>query len=328
MELNLNIVEHRNNLAKYVAGEMTEPEIEKFEAIVNSDPSNKKLVNSTISDWEIIGTNKTELPNTDNAWNRLKTRIEQEASSAQNRSRKPAITRWAVAAMAIIIVASTYFALNIKQQNIIIKGASGLTTLVHTLPDGSRVFLEGNSQISYTKRFAKNNRNVTLNGEAFFDITKNPKIPFVIETQNTSIKVLGTSFSVKSGSKTDFELVVQTGSVSIKQKNSNTKSIIAAPGDRVTLIDNHLAISKENIAPLQNLKNKRLQFKDEPLANIIQTINKAHQTNIALGSTALGNRKLTVTFMNNSVQSMVEIISNALELEVLYDENTITLWQP
>lgn len=332
MELNLNIAEHRNSLAKYVAGEMSLSEVEEFETLVGSNPNNKKLVNDTKNDWSIIGTKQIKLPNANRAWNNLKTRIDQETLSTQtvklDKKGKANFVGWAVAAMAVIAVASVYFTLGVQHQNIVIKSTSDLTTLVHTLPDGSSVFLEGNSQISYTKRFAKNNRNVTLNGQAFFDITKNLKIPFTIETPNTNIEVLGTSFSVKSTGQTDFELVVQTGSVSIKQKNTYAESIVAAPGDRVTLINNHLTKSKESTAPLQNLRNKRLQFKDEPLANIIRAINKTHQANIVLGSPTIGNRKLTVTFMNNSVQSMVEIICEALGLEVEYNENTITLWQP
>ena len=332
MKLNLNIPEHRNSLAKYVAGEMTLSETVEFEKLVSTNPNNKKLVNETKNDWNLIGAKQIKLPNPNKAWSNLKTRIEQEAPSTQtvsfNKKSKTNFVRWAVAAMAVIIIASAYFTVNIKRQNIVVNSTSDLTTLVHTLPDGSSVFLEANSQISYTKHFAKSNRNVTLKGQAFFDITKNPEIPFTIETLNASIKVLGTSFSVKSTNDTDFELVVQTGSVNITQKNSSTESMTAAPGDKITITNNHLTKSRENIAPLQSLRNKRLQFKDEPLANIIQAINKTHHTNIVLSSTTIGTRKLTVTFMNNSVQSMVEVICKTLQLDAEYKENTIILWQP
>ncbi|MDY0199721.1 MAG: FecR domain-containing protein [Tenuifilaceae bacterium] len=332
MELNLNITEHRNSLAKYVAGEMTLSETEEFETLVDTNPNNKKLVNDTKNDWNIIGANHIKLPNANKAWNNLKTRIELETPLAQatnfKRKGKVNFVRWAVAAMAVIVIASAYFTVSTIRQNIVVNSTSALTTLVHTLPDGSSVFLEANSQISYTKRFAKKNRNITLKGQAFFDIAKNPEIPFNIETLNTSIKVLGTSFSVKSTNSNDFELVVQTGSVNITQKNNRTESITATPGDRVTLENNHLTKYKENATPLKTLLNKRLQFKDESLANIIQAINKTYNTNIVLGSSAIGSRKLTVTFMNNSVQSMVEVICKTLHLNAEYKESSITLWKP
>jgi ferric-dicitrate binding protein FerR (iron transport regulator) len=113
-----------------------------------------------------------------------------------------------------------------------------------TLPDGSQVVLNGNSMLTYDKYFDKEIREVQLNGEAYFDVTKNPDRPFIIHTRQMDIKVLGTSFNVKSydnDKRSETSLI--RGSIEVTMKNDPAKKIILKPADKLVIVNNAAAIS-------------------------------------------------------------------------------------
>lgn len=329
MKLNLNIPDHCSTIAKYLAGEMTDAEAKNFEAMVNAYPENVMLVNDFRNDWNQIGNTQMNTPNVDNAWHKLITKLDEESLVEESNIKsiiygKPWLR--VVAAIAIVlVVGSAFLFTGLLNRSIVIQSTSEPSTLVHTLSDGSVIYLESNTTLTYTKGFGKRNRNVSLDGEAFFDVSRNPELPFVIETSSAQIRVLGTSFSVKSTKDSEFEVLVQTGSVNVESKAGKSKGLIALAGDRVKLANNQLTKTRELTPPQLKHKTQRLQFKDEQLATIVRVLNKTYDANIVLESYEVGNRRLTVTFVDNSVESIVQVICAALGLESKYENSTIIL---
>ena len=87
-------------------------------------------------------------------------------------------------------------------------------------PDGSIVTLNRNSKLIFPKHFTKNVREVTITGEAFFDVKPNTSKPFIINAGNVQVKVLGTSFNVCAYPGTEtVEVVVESGKVQVTRKN-------------------------------------------------------------------------------------------------------------
>ena len=98
------------------------------------------------------------------------------------------------------------------------------------MPDGSRIFLNRNSEFSYRSNFGDRNRNVTLTGEAFFEIAPDAAKPFIIDAGNARVKVVGTSFNViTNNSRSAVEVFVKTGKVMLSN-NSGSKSMALEPG--------------------------------------------------------------------------------------------------
>lgn len=331
MKLSLDIPKDCNAIAKYIAGEMSPSEVEAFETMVKSHPDNYALLEMMKNDWKQIGNTKVKTPNVDQAWQNLQAKLESETLLNQQRATVPLYrhswVQW-VAAVAVILIVSSVYLSTAFTGNITIQSSSDTSTLVHTLADGSIVYLEANSTLKYSKRFGKSNREIFLKGEAFFEVTPNANLPFEIETQNAMVKVLGTSFTVKALENADFEVVVETGTVNVSSKADNVSGVIAQAGDRITLVNNKLTRSAGLIDPSKKFLNQRFQFKDEQLAAIVNIINKTYGVNILIGTPGIESRKLTVTFLNNSVPSMVEVICATLGLESEFDANTITLRQP
>ena len=198
------------------------------------------------------------------------------------------------------------------------------TTLVTTLEDGSVVYLAGNTSLQYPQHFSSDRREVSLQGNALFDVAGNRARPFVIETEDTRIEVLGTAFNVKSSGSSPFELSVQRGEVKVTLKKSG-QDIHVKAGETVTLLSRKLQLSTTPDPGQFARYTERIRFKDEMLGNILRVIN-SQNPGIRLETTPeLQNRTLTVTFSNDTPEDMAELICLALNLKKTEKNNTITL---
>lgn len=101
-----------------------------------------------------------------------------------------------------------------------------------SLEDGTRVFLNKGSELAYREDFNTRKRNVKLNGEAFFEVTSDPVHPFTVETEGINIRVLGTSFNVKTGNS--IETVLEKGRVALETAKGQTLATLA-PGQRAVV---------------------------------------------------------------------------------------------
>jgi transmembrane sensor len=331
MKLNTNIPEHLEQIAKFIAGEMNPSEIKNFEELINLDKQNITLINKMKNDWNRIGNMSYNKPDTSIAWSKLHQKFTEENlihSSQETPIHKLSWVNWAAAVVAIFVVSSAFLFSGIFTKEIIIASSSDPSTIVHILADESTVYLKPNSELRYSKRFGKKNRSVSLTGEAFFDVTRNEDLPFQIDTHNAMVEVLGTSFTVKSYEHSNFELIVETGKVSISTKEENKQALVVLAGEAVSLINKKLAKSVAIEDSYQNLLIQRLHFKDETLNDIISVINKNYNANIILDFQGADNKRLTVTFHNNSITSIVEVICATVGLQANFTNNTIILRKP
>lgn len=197
--------------------------------------------------------------------------------------------------------------------------------MVTTLEDGSVVYLAGNTSLKFPEHFSSDRREVSLQGNALFEVAGNRKRPFVIETEDTRIEVLGTAFNVKSNDSSPFELSVQRGEVKVTLKKDG-QNIHVKAGETVTLLSRRLQLSMTPDPALFDRYTKRIRFKDEKLGNILRVIN-LQNPDIQLETTPeLWNRTLTVTFSNDTPEAMAELICLALDLKKTRQDNMILLF--
>ena len=162
-----------------------------------------------------------------------------------------------------------------------------------SLPDGSHVWLKENTQLSYVENFAGDTRQLKLEGEAFFDVTKNPAKPFIIQAGEGTITVLGTSFSVDTDNIST-EVLVKTGKVAFK----------AAEDVEPILLTKNMKADFQNgtTAPIVNTKvslnelawqSGVLQYRGETLKQILSDVEKAYAVSIVLTNKDLVNCTFT-----------------------------------
>jgi ferric-dicitrate binding protein FerR (iron transport regulator) len=168
---------------------------------------------------------------------------------------------------------------------------------------------------SFPVKFEENSRNVELKGEAFFDIMPNPEKPFIIETDEVLIQVLGTAFNVNTKNENSFELCVDRGKVKVTLKQDPSHEEFVVAGEKITASEHSLVKSKYTTDNSNVWYKQRMHFKDEPLQNIINVLNRNFNTTFVFDKKEIGNRKLTVTFHNETPETMTELICVTLNLK-------------
>ena len=113
------------------------------------------------------------------------------------------------------------------------------------LPDGSNVWLNAGTQMQYPVSFMEDKREIILDGEAYFDVARNEKCPFIVHTHAMDIEVLGTKFNVEAYAKQqNFEASLIQGKIKIKSPSDNNISQVLLPDYKSTLKNGKLVISK------------------------------------------------------------------------------------
>lgn len=179
-----------------------------------------------------------------------------------------------------------------------------------TLPDGTKVWLNSGSQITYGTRFNNKERILQLDGEAFFDVAPDKDRPFIVEAGPVSVKALGTSFNVKSyGDEEDIQTVLTSGKVEVFTDNT---SYTIEPDQRV--VYNKATGDMEKTGVTNGLmyaewRNNRLIFRSETLENIVRQLERTYNTEIIIESESLKQYKITGSAGNNSLESILQIMA-------------------
>lgn len=178
-----------------------------------------------------------------------------------------------------------------------------------SLPDGSDVTLDTGASVSYEESFGKKTRNITADGRVFFDVFKNKKKPFIIETGGLKIKVLGTKFDVDS--RPD-EVVVSLveGSVSLTRIGKEEESIMK-PGE-VAVYDKksgEVRIDKGDVRGSILWCSERLSFQDATLDKVCHDLSKWYGVNVVLADNLVGKGCINFTITDESLESVLSIIS-------------------
>ena len=186
------------------------------------------------------------------------------------------------------------------------------------LPDASSVSINALSSISYNKSKWNDNREVQLDGEAYFKVAKGSK--FDVVTKAGTVTVLGTQFNVNQRNDY-FEVICYEGLVGVAYNNTNTKLY---PGDRLLLLDGKLiATEKENLTAPSWIDNHSL-FKILPYKNVVAEFER--QYNVTVDLKGIDDSQLfTGSFTHNNMEVALKSITLPLHLTYSKKDHTITL---
>lgn len=312
-------------LVKYVLGEATEEERLQVEAWMASDVAHKKQYEDFKTIWE--ESKQLALVSTvdeNAAWQRFKQRVNQPKEKAVVRKMRPAM--WLrIAALFIVIAGAGYFGYKLFNEKPIetIVVASNNIPLVDTLPDGSVVTLNKNSQLDYPSKFKGETRSISLKGEAFFNVTPNKQKPFIIHVNDVTVRVVGTSFNVKSVNGVT-EVIVETGVVQVIRNN---KMVELHPKEKtkVTQQDSVLTKAKEQDKLYNYYRSKEFFCDGTPLWKLVQALNEAYDVHIEIENPKLRSEPLNVTFNNESLDQILDVIVETFKISKTQVKDRIIL---
>jgi ferric-dicitrate binding protein FerR (iron transport regulator) len=312
-------------LVKYLADEATPPEQEMVEAWLSSSEANLHYFQHFQMIWEesrqlAVTTTIDE----NKAWQKFQRRIKKEETKKITINR---VGWWRIAASILIIVSIGWFINTILNKRIkdaeTVNIASVNEVKKDTLPDGSIATLNKHTSLSYPAAFKGKTRKVKLKGEAFFNITPDKDKPFIIDVNDVQVKVVGTSFNVRSNDGIT-EVIVETG---IVQVIKDGKTIELRAGERTSLTQKDSSGTREvSEDKLYNYYiSKTFVCDNTPLWKLVEKLNEAYGVHIQIEREELRKQPLTVTFDEESLDTILTIITQTLTAKVSRNGNEIIL---
>lgn len=303
-------------LEKYLASDCTPQELEEFWTLMSELSENDLVSQELAALWERMP-RQTPEP----AWDQLYTRLQQKISESDidmvrvmTEKRPTGFKRLAIAASVLLALVSVWWLIPASKPaptlHVQLPAKEQTTNKIITLPDGSLVTLNEDSELDYPAAFQGKTREVTLRGEAFFEVVPNKSKPFIVRTGNIVTRVLGTSFNIKAaGGATPISVTVSTGKVQVQQDN---KTVLAEllPGDQLIIDKAAIAplLTKANMKEVLVWKKDEPVFEDVPLEIAIPLINQYYGINIQLKDESLRTRKFTGNFINDPMKQTLDVI--------------------
>ena len=258
---------------------------------------------------------------------RLKQRIGQEEAPSARVVKMNTATPWLrVAAAAVVMALMTWGAVSFMGDTTPdfawaeLHTNDGETREV-VLPDGSTVTLNSNTYLRYRSDLdVAEIRDIQLEGEAFFDVTRRPEQPFIIRTANAEVRVLGTSFNVREiPGDTRTEVEVATGKVAVKSLTDDTRQVVITAEEAVVLENNILTTytTADRVFNGINWHKGQLSFKNTQLQEALPQIERAYQVDLLWEPAALLNCQITGDWQEENFAAVVEILESLTGLTVI-----------
>jgi transmembrane sensor len=250
--------------------------------------------------------------NVDDAWKKVSSRIDIETVAEVREpvrilSMRSTFMRVAAASLILLgISAATLYFVSTDSLSRKITVATGDSQFNHvSLPDGSRIFMNRNSELTYRSNFGKHSRNVALAGEAFFEIAANPSKPFIIDAGKASVKVVGTSFNViTNNTDSAIEVFVRTGKVMLTD-NGGTQSLLLEPG-YVGTMDSKLSEKRLNSNPnYLAWQTRSLVYNGETLDVVFRDLKRVFNMEIIADDPSILNETWTTSPIDNKSQETI-----------------------
>lgn len=237
-----------------------------------------------------------------------------------------------VAAVVLIALASTFY---FKSQKIISPALQQPQIVENTavdfsgkqlvrLPDGSTVLLNDNSTLKYDQKdFNSKTREVTLTGEAFFDIKRNEEKPFIVHTGKVQTKVLGTAFNINAFNSSDnIEVTVARGKVQV----GDTEKIygVITPNQQIKVNKSTFSFQQNNVsaAVVTEWKSNYLILDDINMQEAALLISHKYKVEIVLANDKIKNCRITASFLNDEdLDHVLKVVSSVIETEYRYNKS-------
>ncbi|MBC9795432.1 FecR family protein [Sinomicrobium weinanense] len=194
------------------------------------------------------------------------------------------------------------------------------------LPDGSEVSLNAGSKLKYPSTFKeKGQRNVYLEGEGYFSVIRNEKVPFVVHTPKMDIEVLGTKFNVSSFSNDDrTTAVLVEGSVAVRETVTR-KSVVIKPGQAAIAEDNGISVKKVEVSKYVAWTRGELLFIDDTFEDILKKLERHYNVSITNKAPSLNQVRYSGRFDTESIDQVLEAFKINTDFEYYIEKNRIII---
>jgi transmembrane sensor len=305
-------------LTAYITGNTDSETRKHVEALIDSSEIHKAEYEALKKAWKKTEAFETPFCESDTA--PALEKVHAKIARRTHKQKHLRISLWAAAASIFLLVSIgiIWQQANKPQYELALNTEKAAKT---KLPDGTVIQAAENSSIYLASNYKKSNRRkVKLQGEAFFNVKKNSEKAFIVETQNATVEVLGTSFNIKSKFGIT-EVFVKTGKVKLtaaKRTENYPESIV--------LIENEIGRyspkaglvkipAKKSNANTMFHADKSLFFENTELEVVLNTLEKYYEIPTKVDNSKLLNKKFTGSFHNDSLEHIIKVLALSFELD-------------
>jgi ferric-dicitrate binding protein FerR (iron transport regulator) len=355
MNINYQITsEEKRAIVNYLLGELTTNDSELLNRWLEKNKTNKLIFDQFSDIWQASSHNNlSKQIDADNAWRDFQNQINIQDKKTRNIFWNEIIRIAAVFIVALFLGGLGYYFIDQKKET---NSKSGFVEYVSPLgsrsfvklADGSTVWLNAGSTLTYKNSFGKENRELQLTGEAFFEVKKNKKIPFIVKTSEIDIIALGTKFNVKAYSEEKtIETTLIEGSVKLESSSvkladnlflkPNEKAVFTKKNKSVELIAKNQNInqtspqvkSKLEIIeavepdPIISWKDQRWVICNEKLGDLAVKLERRFDVNFIFDSDLLKDYSFRGTLEDETLEQILEAIKFSSPINYVIDQKTV-----
>lgn len=344
-------------LAKVQSGDATPEEQLELNQHLVSSPEDQHLAQMVNEFWtiEMPGKDQPDADETAARWEKFNRQIGNNMPVVHptGKVRQMVIRLVGIAAIGLVLIGSIWLwnamtSASPAPKNVV-STKNGSKSKIE-MPDGTQVWLNVGSRIEYDGNYGKDNREITLTGEAYFDVVHNEKKPFIIHTRAMNVKVLGTVFNVKAypgDGVTEAALI--RGSIEVTFPGRPNEKLILRPNDKIAVTDKgdkveeqtsaahnqqekpDIMVAKLNYQPADStvietswVKNK-LIFRRKPFAELAKDMERWFNVNIQIQDSSLLDKQFTGTFSNESITEALNFLSLTFSFQYQFNKSTNTV---
>lgn len=318
-------------ISAQLKNEADENQLKQIREWLDMSPENSVILAEIANTWSLTK-NRTEFyrPDMSTNWQKLMTRINYQPN--QNAVRKIYL-RWAAAAAILVIV----FLAGIGIGDVFRKPTT--TAVSYTkiiapeghktqivLPDSTYVWLNSGSELQYPSDYSAHNRVVTMKGECFFDVVKDPAHPMVVTGSKFKVKVFGTHFNVNEhNSRNLADVTLVSGKVQVFSLQDKLVSELK-PGEQLVLNEGKYSLQKaNNLEALTAWLNNMLIFDNQPFEEVIHYLEKWYGVKIQLDKDLYYRHNYTFKVKTESLREVMELISVITPIEYKIEGEQVTI---
>ena len=274
----------------------------------------------------------------DKAFENFRNRVESQKEIQSTSRRGFSLSAlWRYAAVVAIIIAVgciSYWQGEVKVKDtfadISVEAPLGSKTKLY-LPDGTLVWLNAGSRMTYSQGFGVDNRKVELEGEGYFEVKRNEKIPFFVKTKDLQLQVLGTKFNFRDYPE-DHEVVVSLleGKVGLNNLLREEKEAVLSPDERAVLnkANGFLTVESVTASNASQWTDGYLFFDEELLSDIAKELERSYNVKIHIANDSLKTFRFYGNFVRReqNIQEVLEALASTEKMQYKIEERNITIY--
>lgn len=308
---------------RYLSGELSPEEARHFRELIEKEPDKKKRFEEFRKIWDSAGSlREQEEYDLDAEWSLMRGKL----PGTPGRSMFFYTYRIAaVLVVGLIIAFAWIYGSRLADTEKIVAGTETVEVI---LSDGTLVTVNRDSKIMYRRTFSDEERKVYLEGEAYFEVTEDPGRPFRIHAGNALVEVLGTSFNVNAYRENPVvEIAVESGVVALSPRKDRQEQIVLRAGNSGTLNrdSRELKLNTRTDPNFVAWKTRELYFDSTPLQEVVDLVNRVYNTRLVIMNDELATCPITVTFRQQSLDAILKVLVETLDLEITREGDQIRL---